>query len=208
MYRGVGLCDPARFDLRGELEIGRDNEIDINVVIEGRVKLGNNVTIGANCYIKDTIIADNVNVLANTMIDNAVIGDGCNIGPFARIRPNTTLDEDVHIGNFVELKKTDIGKGSKINHLSYLGDTHIGTETNIGAGTITCNYDGANKHQTIIGDKVFVGSDVQLIAPVKVHDGATIAAGTTVTKDVAENELAISRSEQKSIPKWKRPSKN
>ena len=208
MYRGVGLCDPARFDLRGELEIGRDNEIDINVVIEGRVKLGNNVTIGANCYIKDTIIADNVNVRPNTMIDNAVIGDGCNIGPFARIRPNTTLDEDVHIGNFVELKKTDIGKGSKINHLSYLGDTHIGTETNIGAGTITCNYDGANKHQTIIGDKVFVGSDVQLIAPVKVHDGATIAAGTTVTKDVAENELAISRSEQKSIPKWKRPSKN
>jgi len=207
MHRGVGLCDPARFDLRGELEIGRDNEIDINVVIEGRVKLGNNVTIGANCYLKDTIIADNVNVLPNTMIDNAVIGNGCNIGPFARIRPDTTLDEDVHIGNFVELKKTDIGKGSKVNHLTYLGDSHIGTDTNIGAGTITCNYDGAYKHQTIIGDNVFVGSDVQLIAPVKVDNGATIAAGTTVTKDVAEDELAISRSEQKMIPKWKRPKK-
>ena len=207
MHNGVGLIDPARFDLRGELEIGRDNEIDINVVIEGRVKIGNNVTIGANCYLKDTIIADNVSVLPNTMIDNAVIGNGCRIGPFARIRPDTTLDEDVHIGNFVELKKSDVGKGSKVNHLSYLGDTHVGTETNIGAGTITCNYDGANKHQTIIGDDVFVGSDVQLIAPVKVNNGATIAAGTTVTRDVAENDLAISRTEQKSISKWKRPVK-
>jgi bifunctional UDP-N-acetylglucosamine pyrophosphorylase / glucosamine-1-phosphate N-acetyltransferase len=207
MHNGVGLMDPARFDLRGELEIGRDNEIDINVVIEGRVKLGNNITIGANCYIKDTIIADNVNVLPNTMIDNAVIGSGCRIGPFARIRPDTILDDDVHVGNFVELKKTDVGKGSKINHLTYLGDSHVGSETNIGAGTITCNYDGANKHQTIIGDNVFVGSDVQLIAPVKVDNGATIAAGATITKDVSENELAISRAEQKSIPKWKRPVK-
>lgn len=207
MHNGVGIIDPARFDLRGELEIGRDNEIDINVVIEGRVKLGNNVTIGANCYIKDTIIADDVHVLPNTMIDNAVIGKGCRIGPFARIRPDTTLDEDVHVGNFVELKKTDVGKGSKVNHLTYLGDSHVGTGTNIGAGTITCNYDGANKHQTIIGNDVFVGSDVQLIAPVKVENGATIAAGTTVTKDVAENTLAISRSDQKSITKWKRPEK-
>jgi bifunctional UDP-N-acetylglucosamine pyrophosphorylase/glucosamine-1-phosphate N-acetyltransferase len=207
MHNGVGLMDPARFDLRGELEIGRDNEIDINVVIEGRVKLGNNVTIGANCYLKDTIIADNVTVLANTMIDSAVIGNGCRIGPFARIRPDTTLDEDVHIGNFVELKKTDVGQGSKINHLTYLGDSHVGKGTNIGAGTITCNYDGINKHQTIIGDDVFVGSDVQLIAPVKVNNGATIAAGTTVTKDIAENNLAISRVEQRSISKWKRPTK-
>ncbi len=208
MHNGVGLMDPSRFDLRGELEIGRDNEIDINVVIEGRVKLGNNVTIGANCYLKDTVIADNVHVLPNTMIDSAVIGNGCRIGPFARIRPDTTLDENVHIGNFVELKKTDVGKGSKVNHLTYLGDTHVGNATNIGAGTITCNYDGANKHQTIIGNDVFVGSDVQLIAPVKVNDGATIAAGTTVTKDVAENNLAISRAEQKSISKWKRPVKD
>ncbi len=207
MNNGVGLMDPGRFDLRGELEIGRDNEIDINVVIEGRVKLGNNVTIGSNCHIKDTIIADNVHVLPNTMIDNAVIGNGCRIGPFARIRPDTSLSEDVHVGNFVELKKTDVGKGSKVNHLSYLGDSHVGSGTNIGAGTITCNYDGVNKHQTIIGDDVFVGSDVQLIAPVKVNNGATIAAGTTVTKDVAENALAISRADQKAIPKWKRPTK-
>ncbi|HIF50832.1 MAG TPA: UDP-N-acetylglucosamine diphosphorylase/glucosamine-1-phosphate N-acetyltransferase [Thiotrichaceae bacterium] len=207
MRNGVGLIDPARFDLRGDLEIGRDNEIDINVVIEGRVKLGNNVTIGANCYLKDTIIADNVIVLPNTMIDSAVIGNGCRIGPFARIRPDTTLDENVHIGNFVELKKTDVGKGSKVNHLTYLGDSHVGMGTNIGAGTITCNYDGVNKHQTIIGDDVFIGSDVQLIAPVKINNGATIAAGATITKDVSENELAISRVEQKSISKWKRPTK-
>ncbi|MEM6998203.1 MAG: bifunctional UDP-N-acetylglucosamine diphosphorylase/glucosamine-1-phosphate N-acetyltransferase GlmU [Pseudomonadota bacterium] len=207
MNNGVGLRDPSRFDLRGELEIGRDNEIDINVVIEGRVKLGNGVSVGANCYLKDTIIADGVEIQPNTMIDNAVIGKNCRIGPFARIRPDTTLDENVHIGNFVELKKTDIGKGSKVNHLTYLGDSHVGIETNIGAGTITCNYDGANKHQTIIGDNVFVGSDVQLIAPVRVNNGATIAAGTTVTKDIAEDELAICRADQKAIPKWKRPTK-
>ncbi len=207
MQNGVGIIDPARFDLRGELEIGRDNEIDINVVIEGRVKLGNNVSIGANCYLKDTVIEDNVSVLPNTMIDSAVIGTGCRIGPFARIRPDTTLDKNVHIGNFVELKKTDVGKGSKVNHLTYLGDSHVGTETNIGAGTITCNYDGANKHQTIIGDDVFVGSDVQLIAPVKVNNGATIAAGTTVTKDVAEGVLAIGRSDSREIKNWKRPTK-
>jgi bifunctional UDP-N-acetylglucosamine pyrophosphorylase / glucosamine-1-phosphate N-acetyltransferase len=208
MDNGLGISDPTRFDLRGDLEIGRDNEIDINVVIEGKVKLGNNVSIGANCYIKDTVIADNVQVLPNTMIDNAVIGNGCRIGPFARIRPDTTLNENVHIGNFVELKKTDVGNGSKVNHLTYLGDSHVGKDSNIGAGVITCNYDGANKHQTVIGNDVFVGSDVQLIAPVKVDDGATIAAGTTVTKDVAENNLAISRSDQKSIAKWKRPVKD
>ena len=207
MEKGVGLIDPGRFDLRGELQVGRDTEIDINVVIEGNVKLGNNVSIGANCYLKDSVIADNVHVLPNTMIDNAKIGNGCRIGPFARIRPDTSLAEDVHIGNFVELKKTEVANGSKVNHLTYLGDSIIGSETNIGAGTITCNYDGANKHQTQIGDDVFVGSDVQLIAPVKINNGATIAAGTTITKDVAENELAITRSDQKSIPKWKRPRK-
>ena len=207
MDKGVGIIDPNRFDLRGELEAGRDSEIDINVVIEGQIKLGNNVTIGANCYLKDTVIADNVHVLPNTMIDNASIGNGCRIGPFARIRPDTKLAEEVHIGNFVELKKTEVAKGSKVNHLSYVGDSIVGAETNIGAGVITCNYDGANKHQTLIGDNVFVGSDVQLIAPVKVDNGATIAAGTTVSKNVAENELAITRTEQKSIPKWKRPRK-
>lgn len=207
MDKGVGLIDPARFDLRGELEVGRDNEIDINVVIEGNVKLGNNVIIGANCYLKDAVIADNVHILPNTMIDNASIGNNCRIGPFARIRPDTTLADDVHIGNFVELKKTEVGKGSKANHLTYLGDSVIGTETNIGAGVITCNYDGANKFKTIIGDDVFVGSDVQLIAPVKIDNGATIAAGTTISKDVAEDELAISRVNQKKIANWKRPYK-
>ena len=207
MDKGVGIIDPNRFDLRGELEAGRDSEIDINVVIEGQIKLGNNVTIGANCYLKDTVIADDVHVLPNTMIDNASIGKGSRIGPFARIRPDTKLAEEVHIGNFVELKKTEVGKGSKANHLSYIGDSVIGTESNIGAGVITCNYDGANKSQTIIGDNVFVGSDVQLIAPVKVDNGATIAAGTTISKDVAENELAITRVDQKTIANWKRPSK-
>lgn len=207
MQKGVGLSDPSRFDLRGELEIGSDNEIDINVVIEGRVKLGHHVTIGANCYLKDTIIADNVHILPNTMIENAIIGCGCQIGPFARIRPDTTLDDNVQVGNFVELKKTAIGQGSKVNHLTYLGDSHIGRRTNIGAGTITCNYDGANKHQTIIGDDVFVGSDVQLVAPVNIHNGATIAAGTTITKDVAEDNLAISRTPQRGITGWRRPVK-
>lgn len=207
MDKGVGLIDPARFDLRGHLEVGRDNEIDINVVIEGNVKLGNNVIIGANCYLKDAVIADNVHILPNTMIDNASIGNGCRIGPFARIRPDTRLADDVHIGNFVELKKTEVDKGSKVNHLTYLGDSVIGTGTNIGAGVITCNYDGANKFKTIIGDDVFVGSDVQLIAPVKIDNGATIAAGTTISKDVAENELAISRVDQKKIANWKRPYK-
>lgn len=207
MQQGVGLLDPARFDLRGELEVGRDNVFDINVVIEGKVKLGNNVHIGANCYIKDSVIADNVRVLPNTVIEKAVIGNDCRIGPFARIRPDTTLDDEVHIGNFVELKKADIGTGTKINHLSYVGDSHIGKQTNIGAGVITCNYDGANKHLTMIGDNVFVGSDVQLIAPVTVNSGATIAAGTTVSRDVKQDALAITRSEQREIKNWKRPKK-
>ena len=207
MQQGVSLLDPARFDLRGELEIGRDNTIDINVVIEGRVKLGNQVSVGANCYLKDAIIGDGVTIKPNSMIDNAVIGNHCQIGPFARLRPETALDDNVHIGNFVELKKTEVGQASKINHLSYVGDSHIGQDTNIGAGAITCNYDGANKHQTVIGDSVFVGSDVQLVAPVKIDNGATIAAGTTVTKDVAEDELAISRNSQKTVSNWKRPGK-
>jgi bifunctional UDP-N-acetylglucosamine pyrophosphorylase/glucosamine-1-phosphate N-acetyltransferase len=208
MQNGVTLMDPARFDLRGDLEIGRDNNIDINVLLEGRIKLGNNVSIGANCCIKDSIIADNVAILSNCIIENAIIGKHCRIGPFSRIRPDTTLDENVHIGNFVELKKADIGKGTKINHLSYIGDSDIGNEVNIGAGTITCNYDGANKHKTVIEDNVFVGSDVQFIAPVTVSTGATIAAGTTVTKDIVKHSLAISRVEQRTLPNWKRPKKN
>lgn len=207
MQHGVGLMDPSRFDLRGDLEVGRDIVFDINVIFEGRVKLGNNISIGANCYIKDCIIGDDTVVLPNTMIDNAVIGKSCRVGPFARIRPDSTLSDQVHIGNFVEIKKTEVGTGSKINHLSYVGDSHVGQNTNIGAGVITCNYDGANKHQTIIGDNVFVGSDAQLIAPVTISSGATIAAGTTISKNVAENALAITRPEQREIKKWKRPTK-
>ncbi|NKB36630.1 MAG: UDP-N-acetylglucosamine diphosphorylase/glucosamine-1-phosphate N-acetyltransferase [Gammaproteobacteria bacterium] len=207
MNEGVTLMDPQRFDLRGDLEAGRDVVIDINAVFEGSVSIGNDVSIGPNCYIRNADIGDNVTINANTVIDNAVIGSRSVIGPFARVRPDTRLAEDVHIGNFVEIKKSEIGQGSKINHLSYVGDSEVGKKTNIGAGTITCNYDGANKHKTVIGDDVFVGSDTQLVAPVTVANGVTIAAGTTVTKDVAENMLTISRTDQKSIKGWKRPKK-
>jgi len=207
MRQGITLLDPARFDLRGELEIGQDIVIDINVLLEGRLKIGSNVSIGANCVIKDSIIGDNVEILPNSIIENAIIGNACRVGPFSRIRPDTVLDECVHVGNFVEIKKSMVGEGSKINHLSYIGDSDIGKEVNVGAGTITCNYDGASKHKTIIEDNVFIGSDTQLVAPVIVKEGATIAAGTTVTKDVDSDVLAISRVEQKTISSWKRPKK-
>ena len=207
MDKGVGIIDPSRFDLRGDLEIGLDNEIDINVVMEGKLKLGNNNTIAPNCVIKDTIIGNNVKIFANSVIENSIIGNDCRIGPFTRIRPDSVLDDHVHVGNFVEIKKSSLGKKTKANHLSYIGDTEVGSCTNIGAGTITCNYDGANKHKTKIGDNVFVGSDVQLIAPVKIEDDSTIAAGSTITKDVDANSLAISRTEQKSVPSWERPKK-
>ena len=207
MDEGVGIADPSRFDLRGELEIGSDNEIDVNVVMEGRLKLGNNISIAPNCLIKDTIIGDNVKIFANSVIENSIIGNDCRIGPFARIRPDSILDDHVHVGNFVEIKKSSLGKRTKANHLSYIGDTEIGNDTNIGAGVITCNYDGANKHKTSIGDNVFVGSDAQLIAPVRIDDGSTIAAGATITKNVDSNSLAISRAEQKSVPSWERPKK-
>ena len=207
MLDGLGLADPARFDLRGELLAGRDVEIDINVIIKGRVRLGDNVRIAANCYLKDALIGDNVEILPNTLIDQAVIGAGCRIGPFARLRPGTLLADKVRIGNFVELKKTAIGPGSKASHLSYIGDAEIGKETNIGAGVITCNYDGAEKHQTIIGDHVFVGSNAQLIAPIQIADGATVAAGATLNRPVSKNALAIARAEQREIPDWQRPEK-
>jgi len=208
MHRGVTILDPARFDLRGELETDRDVLIDVNVLLEGRIRIGANVRIGANCCIRDTVIGDDVEILPNCVIENAVISNGCRIGPFARIRPDTVLDENVHIGNFVEVKKSAIGKNSRANHLSYIGDSDLGSNVNVGAGTITCNYDGARKHKTIIEDDVFIGSDTQLIAPVTIGAGATIAAGTTVTKNVESGTLAISRVEQKSVKKWKRPKKN
>lgn len=207
MMAGVTLMDPARFDLRGELSSGTDVTIDVNVVFEGSITLGNGVIIGPNTVIKDTEIGDNVQVLANCVIENAVIGAGSRIGPFARIRPETVLAENVHIGNFVEVKKANIARNSKVNHLSYIGDTKMGTDVNIGAGTITCNYDGANKHVTHIGDRVFVGSDTQLVAPVRIGNDATIGAGTTITKDVPENVLCVSRVPQTVRTGWRRPQK-
>jgi len=207
LLAGVMLLDPARFDLRGELEHGRDVTIDTNVILEGWVTLGNRVNIGAGCVIKNSVIGDDCELSPYTVVENAVLEARCTVGPFARLRPGAVLEEEAHVGNFVELKKARLGKGSKAGHLTYLGDADIGAGVNIGAGVITCNYDGANKHQTVIGDDVFVGSDSQLIAPVKVANGATIGAGTTVTRNVGENELVISRVKQTHITGWKRPVK-
>ena len=207
MLQGVTLADPARIDIRGEVTVGTDVSIDINVILEGNVKIGNHVTIGPNNFIKNTSIADNVEINANCVIEEAEIGADSRVGPFARVRPESKLAEHTHVGNFVEIKKSTVGIGSKINHLSYIGDSTIGKDVNIGAGTITCNYDGANKHQTVIEDNVFVGSDTQLVAPVKVGKGATIAAGTTVTKDVPPDELALSRVKLETRKGWKRPVK-
>ena len=207
LLAGVTLLDPNRFDLRGTLTHGKDVVIDCNVIIEGNVKLGNNVTIGAGCILKDCCIDDDSIISPYSIIENSTIAQQCTIGPFARLRPGSELDEQVHVGNFVELKKAHLGKATKAGHLSYLGDSEIGCNVNIGAGTITCNYDGANKFKTIIEDDVFVGSDTQLIAPVKVGKGATIAAGTTVTNNVNDNELVVSRVRQKQLSGWKRPTK-
>ena len=207
MDRGVSFPDPARFDLRGELDTGTDINIDINVVIEGKVRLGNGVTIGQNCLIRDSEIGDGVEILANCIIEDAVIGNRCRIGPFSRIRPGTRLAEEVHIGNFVEIKNSSIDTASKINHLSYVGDSEVGRNVNIGAGTITCNYDGANKHKTIIEDDVHVGSDTQLVAPVRVGRGVTIGAGTTITRDVEPDLLIHNRMERRVVKGWKRPEK-
>jgi len=207
MRGGVTLADPARIDIRGEVSAGKDCRIDINVVLEGKVTIGEGVSIGPGCVIKNSNISDNVEIFAHCVIEEGVIGTDCRIGPFARIRPETKLAEQVHVGNFVEIKKTTVAKGSKINHLSYIGDTRMGSGVNVGAGTITCNYDGANKHLTEIGNNVFIGSDTQLVAPVKVGDGATIGAGATITRDVPDNELTLSRSKQQTITGWKRPVK-
>ena len=207
MRAGVALADPARFDVRGELSAGQDCFVDINVLFEGRVRLGDNVRIGPNCVIKDAEIGDGVEILANSHIDSALIGPGSRIGPYARLRPGTELVENAHVGNFVELKNAHVGTGSKINHLSYVGDALVGSGVNIGAGTITCNYDGANKHRTVIGDNAFIGSDTQLIAPVEVGTGATIGAGSTITKDAPDGELTLSRAKQITIDGWTRPVK-
>ena len=207
MEHGVSLRDPARIDVRGKLRCGRDCEIDVNTVFVGDVTLGDRVKVGPNCLIEDTQIGNDVVFLPNCVIESASIGNGARVGPFARVRPETVLGNDVHLGNFVEVKKSHIRDGSKVNHLSYVGDTEIGQAVNVGAGTITCNYDGANKHKTVIEDDVFIGSDTQLVAPVTVGRGATVGAGTTVTSDVAPNALVISRVKQKAISGWDRPRK-
>ena len=208
MEQGVTLMDPARFDIRGAIEkLGIDIIIDVNVIIEGKNSIGNNVKIGANTQIKNSIIGDDVEILANCVIENAVIARGCKVGPFARLRPETVLEENVHIGNFVEIKKSSVARSSKINHLSYIGDTSVGSGVNIGAGTITCNYDGVNKFRTVIEDGAFIGSDTQLVAPVTIGKNSTIGAGSTITKDTPENQLTISRVKQISIAGWQRPSK-
>lgn len=202
---GVMLADPDRIDIRGTLECGRDVSIDVGCVFEGTVRLGKGVKIGPNCVLKDCTLADGTQVQAMSVIDSAEVGAQGRIGPFARLRPGTKLGEDSHIGNFVELKNASTGTGSKINHLSYVGDAEIGSRVNIGAGTITCNYDGVNKHKTIIEDDVFVGSDSQLVAPVTVRRGATLAAGTTLTREAPADSLTLSRVPQTTKSEWKRP---
>lgn len=206
--QGITLLDAQRIDIRGDLQCGRDVIIDVNCVFEGNVVLEDGVEVGANCVIKDAQIARNTKIAPFTHIDQASIGAASKIGPFARLRPGSQLAAGTHVGNFVEIKNASLGTGSKVNHLSYIGDATVGADVNIGAGTITCNYDGANKHRTIIEDAVFVGSDTQLVAPVTVGKGATIAAGSTITKDVPADSLTLCRArEQRSIQGWKRPQK-
>ena len=207
MERGVTFADPARVDIRGNLQCEQDVTIDIDTIFAGEVTLASGVTVGAHCVIRDAKVGAGVQIEPFCHIDGAVIGQGSRIGPYARIRPGTALAEDVHIGNFVEVKASDIAKGSKANHLAYIGDTSIGRNVNVGAGTITCNYDGAAKHRTIIEDDVFIGSDTQLVAPVTVRRGATIGAGATITREVPADQLTLSRAKQVSVPGWKRPAK-
>lgn len=208
MTQGVTLMDAQRIDIRGHLNCGRDVRIDVNCVFEGEVTLEDGVDVGPNCVIKNAVIARNTTLAAFTHIEEARVGQDSKVGPFARLRPGTHLAAETHVGNFVELKNASVGLGSKVNHLSYVGDATVGANVNIGAGTITCNYDGANKHQTVIEDDVFVGSDSQLVAPVTIGKGATIAAGSTITKDVPAETLTLCRArEQRSIQGWKRPQK-
>jgi len=207
MRAGVTLVDPARFDLRGTLEHGRDVSIDVNVILEGAVRLGDDVSIGANTVLRDVEVANGVQILENCVIESAYLGPDSRVGPFSRIRPGTHLVGRAHIGNFVEIKKAEVGLGSKVNHLTYVGDATIGRDVNVGAGTITCNYDGVNKHRTVIGDRAFIGSNAALVAPVTVGEGATIGAGSTITRDAPPEALTIARARQATLPGWKRPVK-
>ena len=204
---GVQLADPTRFDLRGELIAGKDIYIDINAIIEGHVQLGDGVHIGPNCHIKNAHIGAGTQILANSVIDQAQVAANCNIGPFARLRPGTILHDNAKVGNFVETKKTTLGKGSKANHFTYLGDTVVGEKVNIGAGTITCNYDGVNKYKTVIADGAFIGSNSSIVAPVTIGADATIGAGSTITRDVADGNLAIARGKQRNLATWAKPVK-
>jgi bifunctional UDP-N-acetylglucosamine pyrophosphorylase/glucosamine-1-phosphate N-acetyltransferase len=208
MASGTSLADPARFDQRGSLSAGTDNFIDVNCLFEGTVTIGSNVTIGPNCQISDSQIGDGVEIKANTVIEQSTIGDHAVLGPFARIRPGTQLGSHTKVGNFVETKKAIVGNGSKINHLSYVGDAELGENVNVGAGTITCNYDGVNKHKTHIGDNSFVGSNSTLIAPVSIGQDGFVAAGSTISSEVPLGHLAVGRAKQRNIPGWKRPTKN
>ena len=204
---GVGLADPARIDVRGDLVCGMDVFIDVNCVFEGVVRLGDNVKIGANCVVRNTQIGAGTEVAPFSHLDGAMIGQKAKIGPYARLRPEAILADDTHIGNFVEIKKSTIGEKSKVNHLAYIGDATIGKNVNVGAGVITCNYDGVNKFQTIIEDGAFIGSDSQLVAPVTIGAGATIGAGSTITKHAPANQLTLARGKQLTIKAWKRPEK-
>jgi bifunctional UDP-N-acetylglucosamine pyrophosphorylase/glucosamine-1-phosphate N-acetyltransferase len=207
MEKGVHIVDPSRFDLRGKVVAGKDVRIDINVILEGKVELGDGVTIGPNCTIKDCSIGTNTIIKANSVLEGAVIEADCSVGPFARLRPGTHLKKEVAVGNFVEIKKSTLGEGTKASHLSYLGDATIGQSVNIGAGTITCNYDGVNKFETHIEGNVFVGSNSALVAPVTIGEGSTIGAGSTITRDVEREVLAVGRGKQRSISHWQRPVK-
>jgi bifunctional UDP-N-acetylglucosamine pyrophosphorylase / glucosamine-1-phosphate N-acetyltransferase len=204
---GVTLADPARIDVRGTLECGRDVSIDVNCVFEGRVTIGDNVRVGPNCVLKNVSIGAGSEVLAFSHLDDAEIGERCRVGPFARLRPGANLAQDVHVGNFVEVKASRLGAGSKANHLSYIGDSEVGSRVNVGAGTITCNYDGAAKHRTVIEDDCFIGSDATLVAPVRIARGSYIGAGSTISKDTPPGQLTVARARQVSIPSWRPPRK-
>ena len=207
MEQGVTLVDPARFDARGPVEVGRDVYIDVNVVFEGTVKLGDRVRVGPNVVLRNCVIGADSEIFPSCVLYDAVVGERCNVGPFARFRPGAVLEDEVHIGNFVEVKKSRIKRGAKANHLSYIGDATVGQKVNVGAGTICCNYDGANKWPTEIGDGAFIGSGTMLVAPVKVGERATIGAGSTITKDAPPGALTLERGKQITIEDWKRPEK-
>jgi len=207
MRNGATLLDPSRIDVRGELITGQDVVIDINCLFEGKVVIGDDVEIGPNCHLKNCTIGNGTVIKSNTLIDDSQVGEACDIGPFARLRPGTSLANKAKIGNFVETKKAIIGEGSKVNHLSYIGDTQMGAGVNVGAGTITCNYDGVNKYLTQVADNVFIGSNSALVAPVSIAAGATVAAGSTITKNVASNQLALGRARQTSKDNWPKPTK-